>query len=131
MKDVPVYKFPASHAQEHDELTVYRASNKANMACIQKRIFPLEQIVGYGDYRYTLTCVAEHLGAGHHDDVIVRIFGDCRLERRHERTSQRLAEIHTHIGKILNHNDIVFCSKLSDRPELVLGKVEPGRVVRA
>ena len=33
MKDVPVYKFPASHAQEHDELTVYRASNKANMAC--------------------------------------------------------------------------------------------------
>lgn len=33
MKDVPVYKYPASHAQEHDELTVYRASNKANMAC--------------------------------------------------------------------------------------------------
>ena len=33
MKDVPVYKYPASHAQEHDELTVYHASNKANMAC--------------------------------------------------------------------------------------------------
>lgn len=33
MKDVPVYKYPASHAQEHDELIVYRASNKANMAC--------------------------------------------------------------------------------------------------
>ena len=33
MKDVPVYKYPAFHAQEHDELTVYRASNKANMAC--------------------------------------------------------------------------------------------------
>lgn len=33
MKDVPVYKYPASHAQEHDELNTYRASNKANMAC--------------------------------------------------------------------------------------------------
>ena len=33
MKDVPVYKDPASHAQEHDELNAYRASNKANMAC--------------------------------------------------------------------------------------------------
>ena len=33
MKDVPVYKYPASHAQEHDELNAYRASNKANMAC--------------------------------------------------------------------------------------------------
>lgn len=33
MKDIPVYKFPASYAQEHDELAAYRASNKANMAC--------------------------------------------------------------------------------------------------
>lgn len=33
MKDVPIYKYPASHAQEHDELNAYRASNKANMAC--------------------------------------------------------------------------------------------------
>lgn len=33
MKEIPVYRYPASHAQEHDELTVYRASNKVNMAC--------------------------------------------------------------------------------------------------
>ena len=33
MKDVPVYKYPASHAQEHDELAAYRASNQANTAC--------------------------------------------------------------------------------------------------
>ncbi|MCH5278360.1 MAG: DUF3849 domain-containing protein [Christensenellaceae bacterium] len=33
MKDIPVYKFPASYAWEHDELAAYRASNKANMAC--------------------------------------------------------------------------------------------------
>ena len=33
MKDVPVYKYPASQAQEHDELNAYRASSKANMAC--------------------------------------------------------------------------------------------------
>lgn len=33
MKDIPVYKFPASYAQEHDELAAYRASNKANMDC--------------------------------------------------------------------------------------------------
>ncbi len=33
MKDIPVYKFPASYAREHDELAAYRASNKANIAC--------------------------------------------------------------------------------------------------
>ncbi len=33
MKDIPVYKHPASYAREHDELTAYRASNNANMAC--------------------------------------------------------------------------------------------------
>lgn len=33
MKDIPVYKYPASHAHEHNELDAYRASNKANIAC--------------------------------------------------------------------------------------------------
>ena len=33
MKDISVYKYPASHAREHDELPAYRASSKANMAC--------------------------------------------------------------------------------------------------
>ena len=35
MKDIPLYKYPASYAREHDELADYRASNKANMACKQ------------------------------------------------------------------------------------------------
>ena len=30
---LPVYKYPASYAREHDELEAYRASNKANIAC--------------------------------------------------------------------------------------------------
>lgn len=33
MKDILLYKHPASYAREHDELTEYRASNRANMAC--------------------------------------------------------------------------------------------------
>ena len=33
MKQIPVYKFPGSYAQEHGELPEYRASNKANAAC--------------------------------------------------------------------------------------------------
>ncbi|HRS64331.1 MAG TPA: DUF3849 domain-containing protein [Spirochaetia bacterium] len=33
MKTTPVYKYPASYARENDELEVYRASNKANIAC--------------------------------------------------------------------------------------------------
>jgi len=33
MKQIPVYKFPGSYAQEHGELPEYRASNKANVAC--------------------------------------------------------------------------------------------------
>ena len=33
MKNIPVYKHPASYAREHDELAAYRASNQANTAC--------------------------------------------------------------------------------------------------
>ena len=33
MKNLPVYKHPASYAREHDELAAYRASNQANAAC--------------------------------------------------------------------------------------------------
>ena len=33
MKNLPVYKHPASYAREHDELSAYRASNQANAAC--------------------------------------------------------------------------------------------------
>lgn len=33
MKDIPVYKLPAAYARENDELELYRASNKANIAC--------------------------------------------------------------------------------------------------
>ena len=31
--DTPVYKHPSQYAREHDELPLYRASNKANIAC--------------------------------------------------------------------------------------------------
>lgn len=31
--DVPLYRYPASYAKEHDELPAYRASNNANIAC--------------------------------------------------------------------------------------------------
>jgi len=33
MKNIPVYKHPASYAREHDELAAYRTSNQANAAC--------------------------------------------------------------------------------------------------
>ena len=33
MKNLPVYKHPASYAREHDEFSAYRASNQANTAC--------------------------------------------------------------------------------------------------
>lgn len=32
-RSIPVYRQPAAYAREHDELEVYRASNKANIAC--------------------------------------------------------------------------------------------------
>ena len=48
MKNLPVYKHPASYAREHDELAAYRASNQANAACkeaieaaIRENIHPL------------------------------------------------------------------------------------------
>jgi len=33
MDKTPVYKYPASYARENDELELYRASSKANVAC--------------------------------------------------------------------------------------------------
>ena len=33
MKDIAVYRYPSSHAHEHGELDLYRASQKANLAC--------------------------------------------------------------------------------------------------
>ena len=33
MKEIPVYKYPGTYAEEHDELPVYRASTKVNIAC--------------------------------------------------------------------------------------------------
>jgi len=33
MKDIPVYRFPAAYARENNELSLCRASNKANTAC--------------------------------------------------------------------------------------------------
>ncbi len=33
MKDIPVYKYPGEYARENGELELYRASNRANIAC--------------------------------------------------------------------------------------------------
>ena len=33
LRETPVYRYPASYAQEHGELEQYRASNRANIAC--------------------------------------------------------------------------------------------------
>lgn len=33
LRNTPLYKYPASYARENGELEVYRASNKANLAC--------------------------------------------------------------------------------------------------
>ena len=33
MNQTPLYKYPAAHAREHNELEQYRASHKANVAC--------------------------------------------------------------------------------------------------
>ena len=36
LKEYPkVYNYPAEYAREHDELPLYRASNKENIACKQ------------------------------------------------------------------------------------------------
>lgn len=33
MKDIPVYRYPASYAEEHNQLNQYGASYRANLAC--------------------------------------------------------------------------------------------------
>ena len=89
------------------------------------------QRVGNGNDSDSLPGIAEHLRAGHHYDVIVGILCNCRLERRLERSAQRLTEIHAHISKILDDNCIIFRSQFTYRPQFILCQIEPRRIVRA
>ena len=97
----------------------------------EERILSPEQVVRYGDYCDSLSCVTEHLRSGHHYDIVVRIFGHSRLERRFIRFSQRLAEVHAHVCKVLDDDGIVLCRQLADDPEFLFRKIEPRRIVRA
>ena len=98
---------------------------------LQERIFPLVEGVGDGDDRYPLACIAEHLGAGHHDDVVVGILGYSRLERRFIRISERLAEVHAHVCEVFYDYRVIQGREFSYGPEFFFGKVEPCRIVRA
>ncbi len=57
MDKTPVYKYPASYARENDELSLYRASNKANIACKEA----IEQAIAdhYRDNRLTTGAVKQ------------------------------------------------------------------------
>ena len=84
-----------------------------------------------GDDGDSLSCIAEHLRAGHHYYIVVCILGDGRLERWFVRLSERFAEIHTHIREVLDDDGVVLCRKFAYGLEFLLCEVEPGRIVRA
>ena len=80
--------------------------------------------------RDALAGIAEHLRAGHHDDVIVCILGDCRLERGLERLAERLAEVHAHVCQVLYDYSIILGSQFTYGLEFILCQIEPRRIVR-
>ena len=89
------------------------------------------QRIRYGYDRYSLSGIAEHLRSGHHYYIVVRIFGDRRLERRFVRLAERLAEVHAHVGKVFDDYSIILSGQLAYRLQLVFREVEPSRIVRA
>ena len=65
-----------------------------------------------------LAGITEDLGGGQGDDVVVRIPGHGRLERRFEGPGHVLAEIHAQVGHVFQDDHVIFIGAFADDPEL-------------
>ena len=78
----------------------------------------------------TLAGIAEYLGRGKQDNIIVGVASYRGYERLHEWRAAVAAEVHAHVGHVFEHYGIVFGGEASDNLKLFLGQVGPCRIVR-
>ena len=71
LRNTPLYKYPASYAREHEELELYRASYKANVACKEAIEKAISDHYHYSDYCLdTTTAVKQVVDAFGYDRTL-------------------------------------------------------------
>ena len=83
------------------------------------------ELVGDGQHGDTLTGVAECLGSGDHQCVIVGVFANSRLERRHAGFGDIATEVHAEVGEVFNHAHIVLGGQFADGTQFLVGEANP------
>ena len=83
------------------------------------------ELVGDGQHGDTLTGVAERLGAGDHQCIVVGVFTDGGLERRHAGFGDVAAEVHAEVGEVFNHANVVLGGQFADGAQLLVGETDP------
>lgn len=59
MNIIPVYRYPGSYAEEHNELSLYRASKKANIACRDAIEGAIKNYTNWKTVEGSSACIAE------------------------------------------------------------------------
>ena len=89
----------------------------------------MEQFVRYTCHTNALASIAEGLGAGNQQDVVIRIVGHRGLIGSFEGLGQILSEIHSKVGQVFHDDGIILGSQLAYRLQLTLRHTYPGRIV--
>ena len=90
----------------------------------------VEQFVADAHHTDTLASIAERLRAADEQHVVVGIAAYGGLEGRFEGNAQILAEVHSEVGQVFHHDDIILCSQVSDGLELLLVQAYPCGIIR-
>ena len=103
-----------------------------NIISVFKRlIMTLIEFIGNASHCNALACVTEYFRRAHKHNIVVGVVRHASHVRRLERRAQILTEVHCHIRKVLNHNNVVLCGKAADDFQLLVVQAHPRRVVRA
>ena len=86
--------------------------------------------VGNAAHADALAGIAEGLAAAHQEHIVVGVTGHGGLIRRFKGGAEFLAEIHSKVGKIFEHDAIVLGSQRTDDAQLVFVEAHPTRIVR-
>ena len=85
----------------------------------------VEQFVGDAEHADSFAGVAEGLGAGNQQRVVVGVFAHAGLIRRLTGGGNVTAEVHAEVGEILNDYHVVFRGQLANDLQLLVGEADP------
>ena len=89
----------------------------------------MEQLVRDARHTDALTGIAECLGTGDEQDVVVCIVGYRWLIGCLERFAEVLAEVHGEVGKVFHDDDIILGGQFTDGLQFLFRHANPGRIV--